>query len=421
MATPIPLHPHSAQPEEPLDSPDVLILNALLLSGVWNPEQYGINGDMLAGYRHAWAFCQDYQDKTGAPPPIELFARSFPTVEILGGAISVDWAAQKLREAHHEREMRKTLMGAIASLNVQDLEGARAALIEVSKPSLGEIPKGLDSDDPRSVDEDLMSAGFSTMWGRLKAVTGGIGKNQLWYGAARQNVGKSWMAACMAVPAAEDGANVAIASAEMPAAQYTARIHLLRARKDPELQKMLRSTDLDTRRKAVKALPLLPGKITTYDPSQVRFNVTGVEQLAARHHLVVADHMGLMADASNKRSMEDWRVAAVCSNIMREISLRYDTSIFGLVQVNRQGAHAEAMPKLHELSQTDAYGQDGEVVLIWKRMGIGAMRHHVAKNRNHPLETFYTAFEPAKANFAEISKEQARQIDAADQDRSRDA
>lgn len=409
------------QPEQPLDDPDVLILNALLASRTWNPEAHGITPDMLGGYRQAWAFCQDYQNKTGAPPSIEHFARSFPSVEMLGG-VNVEWAADKVRQKFYERQMRSQMMSAIASLNAGDYELAREALLEVTKPSPTGRPQGMDIYSVESIAEETVKLGWQSFWGRLMAVTGGLKRGELWYLGARLGQGKSWLAACHAISAAEQGARVAVASVEMPMVEYTNRVHSLLAREDAALRKALRGRDLKMRRAALEAAPKLPGSIEVFDPSRLRMNLTGIETLCAQYDIVVVDHVGLLADATGKRSVEDWRVAAVISNSLKEFTLRYGMSILGVVQVNREGESAtDSPPKVSQLAQTDALGQDADVITTHRRMGDRAMKHYIAKNRTGPNDTFYSNFLPGEANFAEISQEQARNISMEDKDRSQQA
>lgn len=418
MVTPIQLRPDQPQPEEALDSPDILILNALLGSGTWNPEAFGISKDMLGSCHQAWSFCQDYQDKTGSPPKVAHFARTFPDIEVLSG-VSVEWAADRVRQSHYEREMRRALMGAIASLNAGDHEGARESLLEVIKPSPTGRPSGLDVFDPATVAEGIIKNGWATYWGRLKAVTGGLGRGELWYLAARLGQGKSWLAACYAVAAAEQGARVAIASIEMPAVQYTNRIHTLLARSDTGLRRDISGLDPKLRQAALKALPKIPGTIEVFDPSHLRMNLTGMETLASQFDVIIPDHVGLLADATGKRSVEDWRVAAVISNTLKELTLRHHVSILGIAQINREGETASAAPpKVSQLAQSDALGQDADVVVTLKRMGTRAIKHYVAKNRGGNEDTFYTHYRPGDAEFGEISADEARNIAAFDADRA---
>jgi replicative DNA helicase len=78
-------------------------------------------------------------------------------------------------------------------------------------------------------------------------------------------------------------------------------------------------------------------------------------------------------------------------------------------QINRDGETGNAPPKVKNLSQSDALGQDADVVLTMR-----AKPHDVAtdfsieKNRHGSSGIrFYTTFDPNTGVFTEISAEQA--------------
>jgi hypothetical protein len=73
------------------------------------------------------------------------------------------------------------------------------------------------------------------------------------------------------------------------------------------------------------------------------------------------------------------------------------------------------------LSQSDALGQDGDVVMTHKRLGERAMLHNLGKNRGGRNGRYYTRFEPDKADFSEISADTARMIASEDMDRLADS
>lgn len=407
MAAATPLHPDSAQPEEPLESPEVLVLNALLRSGRFDPGAYGIDVDMLAGYQQAWMFCQDYQDKTGQPPPMELFARSFPDIEILGGTISPHWAADRLKAAHYAREVRRALGNATRLMRDGDLDGVREAIREMSLPNPLSKPKGMSITDVETVAQSGVKIGFNTPWPTMTAATNGHGRGEFALVGARLGQGKSWLVPGYVLAAAKMGAKVAVASCEMPMIQYTRRIHAWQA---PDLKtlKLLRSSEESDRLKALAALPALTGSVEVFDPSVMRMNLRSIEALASEYDVVWIDHVGLLADHQGKRAIEDWRVAAVISNTLKEIALRFNIALGAAVQINREGETASsAPPKVSNLAQTDALGQDADLVVTLKRLGERSMLHNVGKNREGHNVRFWTAFEPATAHFAEISQDEA--------------
>lgn len=406
MAQPTPLFPGAPQPEEPLDSPEVLVLNALLRSGTFNPDAYGLSADMLVGYQHAWRFCLDYQQQVGQAPSIELFGRSFPTIEIIGD-VDPRWAADRLKAAHEEREVRRRLGDATRAMREGDLDAVREAVRDIGHPSVFSKPQGMLSTDPTAVMGSAVKIGFNTPWTTLSAITNGVGRGEVLQIGARYGQGKSWILPGFVVACAEQGGHVKVASCEMPARQYMKRLHAWQARGDKHLQKMLRDPDEKVRIAAVEQLPPLVGSIEVFDPSMMRMNLRAIETLAAEAHMVAVDHIGLLQNAKGERSITDWRIAAEVSNSIKETALRFDTAMVNAVQVNREGDNL-ATPKSKNLGGTDALGQDADLIVMLKRVGIRSMLQVLDKNRDGPVMRFYTKYEPGSADFAEITSDEAR-------------
>lgn len=408
MAQPTPLFPGAPQPEEPLDSPEVLVLNALLRSGKIEPHAYGLSSEMLSGYHQAWRFCEDYQEQVGEAPPIELFARSFPTIEILGGTLDPGWAADKLKQAHYEREVRRTLGEATRAMREGDLDAVREAVRSIAMPSPFTKPAGMLSTDPETVKGAAVKLGFRTPWTALSAITNGVGRGEVLQVGARYGQGKSWILPGFAVECALMGGHVKVASCEMPARQYMKRVHAWQAKGNLMLQRLLKDPEEKARLAAVEQLPALVGSIEVFDPSMIRMNLRAIETLAAEADMVLVDHIGLLMDSKGRRSTEDWRVAAEVSNSIKEIALRFDVAMVNAAQVNREGDNPSAAPKSKNLGGTDALGQDADLILMLKRVGIRSMLHVLDKNRDGPVTRYYTKYEPGTADFAEITPDEAR-------------
>lgn len=409
MASPTPLFPQAEQPDEPLESPEILVINALIKSGRFDPHAYGIDVDMLAGYQQAWSFCQDYQDQTGKPPSVELFSRSFPTVEILGGEIDPGWAADRLKSAHYEREVRRKLGEASRAMRAGNLDEVREAIRDLALPSPMNKPKGMNINDTETVSQAGVKVGFNTPFPSMNAATNGIGRGEVWLLGARLGQGKSQLLPGYAFAAAKQGAKVAIASCEMPMRQYAKRVHPWWAGGDVDLLRALRHPDEDTRQAALASLPPLVGSLDVFDPSVMRMNLRSIENLCSEYDYVAIDHVGLLQDNTGRRAIDDWRVAATISNSLKEYALRFNIAMMNAVQINREGETASsAPPKVSQISQTDSLGQDADGIVLLRRIGERSMLHSVAKNREGHNARFYTKFEPAIGDYSEISAEEAR-------------
>ena len=252
-----------------------------------------------------------------------------------------------------------------------------------------------------------MKIGFNTPWPTLTAATNGHGRGEFLLLGARLGQGKSWLAPGYMISAATMGARVAVMSCEMPMVQYARRIHAWQA-PDAATLKLLRSQRDQGAREGAQGPARARGGGGHLRPHVMRMNLRCVEALASEYDVVWVDHVGLLADHHGKRAIEDWRVAAAISNSLKEIALRFHTALGSAVQINRAGETAAVPAQGVDLAQTDALGQDADIVITLKRLGERSMLHSLAKNRDGHNARFYTQFEPATASFGEITGDEAR-------------
>lgn len=407
-------------PEDPLDSPEVLIINALLEAPEgFRPDRYGVSKEMLSCWEKPWSFCVEHQRTEGHPPSRELFARTFPDFELLRG-VKPAWAAEKLRSAYRDRTMRKEVRTALNLLNSGSVDDAQEILRRIARPQGFEVVEGLDVLDPATVDDDKAKIAYPTMWPYLNHLTkGGVGLGELWYIAARFGHGKSWKLPCYGVAMAEAGATVAIASLEMPKRSYVRRIHKILARNDMAVLSRLGDRDRAVRTDALASIPKLSGKIQVFDPGDMTMDMRAIRRLAGDFQYILIDHMGLMLSSDGVAAIKDWRVAAEISNESKRITLEERCGIVGAVQVNREGETKGSFlpPKPSNIAGTDDLGRDADVLVMMSRMGERSMLQDIPKNRGGVAGRFYSMFEPDLGMFDEISKDTA--LDRARKDKER--
>lgn len=410
--------------EAPEDVPEVLVISALLDSGRFDPAEVALTEEHLSCYQPVWLFCSEYHTAEGKAPPLDLVRRKFPDFPYLKG-IGLHWAADELHRASRMRTMRRVMQASIAALNAGDHDTAHQLLSEVSA-TRGSAPlTGLSVFDTAMAEEDPLRVGLPMPWPTLMRISSGIVRGELWYLGARTGQGKSWVCASMAVSAMEAGARVRYVSLEMPAKAINKRVLRLLARKDPELRRLLftRGGTFEDRRKAQELLrSRVPGEIDTIDPSMQRITSTTIDEIARDVDLVVIDHMGLMSDATGRRSIEDWRVAATISNVAKETTLKRNVPILGAVQINREGDNnGPNPPKISHLAQTTALEQDADVVITMKQRSPSVVIYSAEKVRESVSTKWYSQFDPASGDFSEISKDQALAQIGDDEDRVGDA
>jgi hypothetical protein len=154
------------------------------------------------------------------------------------------------------------------------------------------------------------------------------------------------------------------------------------------------------------------GHLDVHTPADGPVSPSTIAARCGEYDLTAVDYVGLMAQDGGGRAIDDWRVMASISNALKDIALSQGTAMLCAAQINRDGETGTAPPKVKNLSQSDALGQDADVVLTMR-----AKPHDVAtdfsieKNRHGSSGIrFYTTFDPNAGNFTEISGDHAEDL-----------
>lgn len=400
-----PLRP-AATPTSGPESPEALYITALLRSGTFNPARHGLSEDDCECWQEVWRFARDYSDATGSAPPLDLVTARFPDFEVLGAQVDLDWAASELARASAERALRLRISQAVQMLSVSDLDAAISSLEDMPRPlATRRAPLALFSEETWAEEAavDRMPVPYDT----LGRATGGIAPGELWYLIARTGHGKTWELCAYAHAAARAGRKVVFLAMEMKARAVARRLHRLAAGRDLDLVADLNSRDAALRQRAVAALAgRMSGSVEIADPSHAAMNTALVRTACEDADLVVVDHMGLLKHGS-ARAVDDWRVMALISNVVREHTLATGTPVLGAVQANREAAVGRRPPNVAHAAQSDALGQDADVVVTMRKLSSRVRVHSLAKVRESSEVRWHSEFDPAAGVFAEISTERA--------------
>lgn len=423
MASTAPLHSVAGKvDEESSTSPEALLISSMLEIGSFDPARYHVADDDIEAWKKLWLFACNYQTISGVAPPMSIIRAKFREFELTSG-VSPEWAANKVLEASASRQLRIRSKAMLYALSEDDIDAAFTAIEGVQRPRAHRKAPSSVFDHAMLADKFQVSR-IEVPYPTLERATqGGIGPGELWYLAARLGQGKSWELMGYAAKAALCGYKVGIASLEMPASKVIRRA-LLRmvGNKDTYLSEMIDSPDQVQRKKAMDIIAgRTTGTIEVLDPSHGRINTTTSinEMCSEGYDLVVIDHAGLLMTSDGRRAIDDWRAMAAISNVLREITLATGTSILAAAQINREGEHGnkDAPPKVSQLSQSDALGQDADVVITMRRQSDRIMVNEAGKVREGPSLRWWTHFDPAKNQWGEVSAAQAEEIKANDQDR----
>lgn len=417
---PLRRHRASEDDENSPESPEALLISSYLEEGRFTPHKHRVEDSDIVAWRALWDLCLEYQGKTGIAPPLSLIRQRFPDFQVITD-IKPEWAAEQVIRQSTSRSMRNGMRTALEALQDDDLEVAYTELDQVRRPRT--FMKEATSVFDHSVISDRFNLSrlevpYRTL---MTATNGGIGQGEFWVVAARLAHGKSWEACGYGAQAAKAGARVAYASFEMPSSQVGYRTLLRMASRDPKLIGMLRSDEERERKEAADIIRgHIPGEFNVFDPGSGKINTTAaVRDLCEEYDLVLLDHIGLMQDAQGRRAMEDWRVMGTISNIVREITLETQASVLALAQISREGEKLKGWtpPKTSHISQSDAIGQDADVVITFKRTHTKGrvIVHSGEKVRDGVGPTWYTEFNPSKGVFHEISHDRAAELDQDDE------
>lgn len=379
-------------------------------------SSHGINPDHLVGYRDEYVWIMDYVDRYGKMPSERVLAIQFPSFPHSPDELDPAWPAHEVHQMWCHREALKAVMKAGQLLAEDQTEEAVDVMHSVAYTDTTIKPKSLvfDTDyfdDYESPDDHRVHMPWST----LDNHTNGIGPGELWYWAARPQQGKSSFLIDAGSHAAYKGAKVMMISLEMTKRQCQVRMHAAMGKRlnwtTIDAVKMLRR-EYDRRKYGLLLDDIqqnMPGTFDIHDLSDGFASPSTVMRYAGEYDLILIDYVGLMRADGGGRGIDDWRVAATISNALKEVAMTKKTRIVAAAQINRDGESSGwRPPKLVNLAQSDALGQDGDVVVTMKRYGRDAEICSIEKNRHGPASKyFFTRYLPNIGDFTEVERDEA--------------
>jgi nucleoside-triphosphatase THEP1 len=400
------------------ESPESLMISALVGTGQFVPAKYGLSVDDCESWTRVWRWCEQHQAETGEAPGIALLKTSWPEF-VFTQDVKVVWAAKELGADSEKRRMLTAVRGALANLSNGEIEEAKISLAQayISRPA------GKPGDSVWQM-EGIESVGsrWPVPYDSLGRVTGGIGSAELWYIAGASGAGKTMQLAYYVSQLLKEGARVHYLSLEVPTRVINKRVR--RSLANREELKMLDALDADKnpdREKIIKAIAQqrkrVDGELMVFDPSHGR-----VTPSVVRHHMhecdiVVVDHVGLMYAPDGRRAIDDWRALATISNCLMEDKLATGTSVLAAAQLNKEGSDAgEKPPKLTTVGGAYQLVQDADVIVTIKRLSNKVLVHGSEKNRDGDNAVWYSKFDVKNADFRQCTYDQAQEQMGIDED-----
>lgn len=401
-------------PDESPETPEALMISAMLDRGEFLPTKYHLTTDHLECWEKLWRFAETYQAQAGHAPGLDLVSLQFPDF-VFTPNVDPTWASHQLHRAHGSRTLRRTMKKALRHLEQDEVEQAYEQLAGVERPRVARRAP-VSVWDHAGVEQDFAVTKIPTPYPTLQRVTGGIGPEDLWFIASRPSEGKTFTLCLQTATAMEQGLNVGYLSLEMPARVINKRIRRILA--TPAERKLLDSLSPADAKKGLDQLrDRITGTVHVVDPSHGKFTSPVVREALEEYDLVLLDHAGLMHTADGRRAIDDWRAMATISNDLRADVLGAGTPLVAGVQINRTAeTSGRSAPKLTQLSQSDALGQDADVVLTFRALSERVRVWSSEKNREGAKAKWWTLFDAKNATFKELSQDAAYEQVAEDED-----
>ena len=396
------------------------LISALVNTGeVEAASQYGVIPEMFATYQPEYRWLLSFPTAYGHQPSAESLITKFKDFPYSETYIDVAFICDEVKEKHTHRDMVNIVQSASEALRNGDTEEAYDLFRSAKQPEASMVmrPKNVLWDERILTMYEDEAEGLVVPWKTLQKETRGPAPGDFWIIAARPGQGKSWTLASLARKALLEGKKVILYSLEMPERQVLPRIHVMIAY---ELGIQVKHSELHGktfdpiayRRLLAQIKERVPGELSIVDRSRGSVTTATVAATANGMDLALVDYMGLLSSSSGARAVEDWRNMAINSNIMKEIASTHDLPIVAAAQINREGdGPGWKPPKLKNLAQSDALGQDADVVLTMKRRSKTVAIYSIEKNRHGESDVlFHTRFLPNEGRFEEISFETARDL-----------
>lgn len=406
-----PLRPRGEGTPEP-NAPEALMISALVDSGTFNPWNFHIEAADLACWDKVWKWCQEHQDKSGRAPALNVLLKRFPDFDYTEN-VPLDYAAHQLRHASSGRKLRGALNEAINLVREDDLDSAWDTVEALRRP-YSTSRQVADLFDHSWYEEEFEGNRLEIPYPTLSRAVGGIGPGELWYFAARPGQGKTMNLCWLAAHLVKTGpTRVTYLSLEMPTRTINKRVLRFLARKDKKVLAMFDSEDRGEIKKGVDIIrERVPGQITVLDPRHVGRTPDDVRSCMDNSDVVIVDHVGLMKAPDGRRAIDDWRVQATISNMLKEHTLSTGVPIVAAAQLNRLADNfSDIPPKLSQLAQSDALGQDADVVVTSKKLSKRVTVSSAEKIREG-ADSFrwFSLFDVAAADLSEITREKANDL-----------
>jgi replicative DNA helicase len=407
------------------------LISALVnIQDVEAARRFGIHPEMLVSYQAEYRWLISFPPTYAHQPSVESLKTKFTDFPYSEAYTDVAFICSEVKQQHNKRQLVRMTRDLSHALYDDDVDEAYAVLSSMAVPGNTlsyELTNTLhDLSFLDNYEDDEMTIG--TPWKSLQDATGGLYDGDLIYLAARPGQGKSWSLASFIDVALMEGKKVMMFSLEMPKKQVMPRIHTLLAKslgiKDVRHLDLKGKTfdPIAYRKLGQRIKEEVPGELFVVDTSKGSISPSHVHDMSKDMDFVLIDYVGLMASPLGGRAVDDWRTMAAISNILKETAVQRNIPILAAAQINREGdTTGNRPPKLKNLAQSDALGQDADVAITMKQLSKTVAVYSLEKNRSGEGGALWnTMYLPNEGRFDEIGFDRARDMRERDADREMD-
>lgn len=399
-------------------SSEALLISALINTGDGlAATRFGLTPEHFKGYSEEYSFILTHEERYGSCPSVDAFCDRYPDFPYKPTHDEVRYAADEVLEEFFSRKFVENAQKGMEAIRRGQVAEAYDLTRKTEYAKTSAKPKSmLDLDFLDSWEEP--QAGIEVPYPTLQRATGGIRPGNLWILAARLGQGKSAYATDIATYAMLSGKRVLYYSLEMTDHELRSRQHSILARKmgradftTTELTR--RQIDLMSYKQFMDELAIeVTGDMHVHTPADGPVSPAVVASRAGDYDLVVIDYLTLMQTDAGEHASTDWRTAAQISNRMKQVAIAQNVPILALAQINRDGDSGDLPPKVKNLAQSDALGQDGDVVITMRaRTKNVASIFSLEKNRHGASGMrWWTKFDVDNGVFEEVSEEKAEAL-----------
>lgn len=319
----------------------------------------------------------------------------------------VSYCVRIIREEHGRRVLRKAFADGISEIErggdpekIREMVASRSSFIPASTEGVS-VSQAMREIANRSVNRVAVKQIITGVPMLDYTLSGGMRAGSMIVLAARPSVGKSALAAQIAVDVSKGNQRVLFVSLEMPSADIVSRVlsYETGVRFSEIMGGTMAPDGIDRCLRTADQYESIPLELVDQRNLSVDRLVSLVRSKATTQKLdlVVVDYLGLL---QGDRRKPRWEAITEISHSLKTLALAESIPVLCLSQLNRESEGEK--PKLSHLRDSGSVEQDADVVMLMHReRGKPRTELIVAKNRNGNVGSVMLEFQKEELRFTQ--------------------